>query len=89
LQEKLAELYLAEKKYDDALNCLELAFKNKCSLNQRIRIALNYTDTLISLGRQEKALAFLKQTEKTYPQLFENQLLKDKFQTISQKAGNK
>jgi uncharacterized protein (TIGR03790 family) len=89
LQEKLAELYLSENKFDDSLNYLELAFKNKCSLNQRIRIALNYTDTLISLSREDKALAFLKGVQKTYPQLFENKLIKDKFQTLSQKLGNK
>lgn len=88
LQEKLADLYLSEKKYDNALNCFEKALKNDCSANQRTRIAISYTDTLISAGREQKALEFLKQLQKEHPESFENQELKSRLQTLMKKSGN-
>lgn len=89
LLEKLGDLYLSEKKYDDALSYYELALKNQTSLNQRIRIAISYADLLCSMGRDEKALEFLKQLKSQSPQCFDNRTLNEKLQSLEKKTtGN-
>ncbi len=88
LLEKLGDLYLSEKKYDDALSYYELALKNECSLNQRIRVALSYVDLLVSMGREKKALEFLKRLQSEYPKCLENKTLIERLQSLTKKVSD-
>lgn len=89
LQEKLGDLYLLEKKYSDSLSSYEEALKLQCSDNQRIRIAINYVDGLISLGSSKKAFDFLKNFRQNYPQALQNKYLSERFGRLEKEFSEK
>ncbi|HUR45686.1 MAG TPA: TIGR03790 family protein [Candidatus Saccharimonadales bacterium] len=89
LKERLADLYLANKKITDALDTYELVLKLKPSPQQKLRVLLTLAQKRTLYGRNAAALETYKTLIKEYPDFPGLLELCKKALPIAQKLGQK